>query len=485
MTSNGSESAPTAKVLAKGVAWIGVFRWSAQLLSWAAFLVVIRAISPEDYGIAGLSLALVTVVTVVCELGLGTAVIAIPRLSERQTAQLNFLAVAMAVCAAAAFFLVSPLVAAYYREEKLADVFRVLSFVFIAEGMRVVPMAILAKELKYRVTAGLDFFRAIVTSLVVLGLALTGGGYWALIIGNIAGAVLATLWVCTKHPQSFAWPRAEDLKQPLRIGRDIVVGRLAWVLYRNSDFFVAGRVLGTIQLGQYTAAWNFASLPGEKLGNVLTAATQPFFAAVQQDLDKLRHYFVRSTQMLALVLLPVLVGLLLVADLAVPLILGEQWLPSIRTLQYLLLFAALSCVVTPVSQILNVTGRTRISMLSSILALIVLPPAFALGAWAGGIEGIAITWILLFPAIMVLPLRAALKALELTFGSYCAALWSALESILVMSVAVLLIRTLSVWNGHLIIELVAATLLGGLVYVGTLWFRQRSLVLSIRNEILG
>jgi O-antigen/teichoic acid export membrane protein len=479
METRSPTGTPTGRVLARGVIWIGLFRWSAQLLSWAAFLVVIHKISPGDYGIAGLALALVAVASVVSELGIGTAIIAQPNLLPSQVAQLNVLAIAISIAVAGLILASAPLFASFFSEQRLTEVFRVLSLVFLAEGARVVPVAVLSRNLRYRLTASVDFAKAVVTSIFVLALALAGKGYWALVIGNIAGSVFCTIWICAFHGVGFFWPQISALRKSLRLGLHIVVSRLSWTIYRNSDFFVAGRMFGSVPLGQYTAAWNLASLPGEKLGNVLTSATQSFFAAVQHQQSDLRRFFLGSSQALAFTLLPLLVGLIWVADLAVPVVLGPQWVTSIGPLRWLIIYAAANSILTPVSQVINVTGNTGIGMIASLISLFVLPVAFAIGGHYGALSGIAAAWVVTFPLLCALPLRIALRALDLRWNEYISIFSKVFESVAVMSLAVVAVRVLPDWHHRTIPELVCSVTAGAATYAAMSWARQRDFLLTL------
>jgi len=471
---------PDGRTLAIGAAWIGAFRWTAQVVSWSAMLVVLRLLTPEDYGVASLALALVAIAGVLSEFGLGTAVVALPDLPEQVARQLHGAASLLGVVVAGGVAASAPLVAGFYREPLLGPVIQVLSLVFLAEGVRLVPQAMLSRRLAYRAIGGLDFLRAITTSVAVLLLAWLGHGYWALVLGNLLGAVLISLAVTVRYGLMPRWPRPSELRTPITYAWHIFAGRAAWMLYRNSDTLIAGRILGSTILGYYTMAGSVASLPGEKLGNVLTAATAPFFAAIQSDRPALRHYFLRVTEVLTLVLYPVLFGFMLVADLAVPLVLGEKWLPAVPVLRLLILFAAIQAVTTPVSQVLNVTGNTRIGMRAGLRALVILPPAFLIGGLLWGMLGIAAAWVVAYPLVLSLPLRVALRALEIPLREYLDCGRRAAAAVVVMAGLVAVARgaTLGL-EAPTWVQLVSAVATGAIGYAGYLWWRHPSLVRGI------
>lgn len=481
--SSNLQPTPTGRTLVGGVAWIASLRWTAQVLTWVSTLVVVRLLAPGDYGIAALALAVVSVVTVLAEFGLGTAVISARALSPVQVAQLNGAALGLAVLASLVVLVGSPVAARFYREPLLAGVLPLLSLVFVAEGARVVPVAMLSRALRYRDTAIIDFAKSLVTATLVLTLALRGVGYWALILGYLGGSLVSAGWVISRHRQPYAWPTRAGLGALLQLARHVVIGRSAWILYRTADVFVAGRLFGAGLLGYYTMAWTVASLPGEKLGNVLTAATAPFFGAIQSDRQALRHYFVRVSETLALVLYPLLFGFLCVADLAVPLVLGEQWRPSVPVLRVLICYAAIQGVTTPVSQILTVTGHARTVMRAGLIALAVLPPAFFVGGRMAGILGVALGWLLVYPLVAWYPLSAALRVLALPVRDYIGGLRVAFEGAITMALAVLGFRALPWPSGSDWLELGGAIVAGGLGYTVTVWRRSPEALTTLLRTV--
>ncbi|MDZ4673937.1 MAG: lipopolysaccharide biosynthesis protein [Gemmatimonadota bacterium] len=473
---NSQPALPDARTLAGGVAWIGALRWSAQILNWLSTLVVIRLLSPEDYGIVGMATVFIGVAAVLSEFGLGSAVVALPALDSREVAELNGGAVLLSIVMAIVALLSAPLLAHFFNEPALRLVVPVLSLGFVLEGIRTVPVAMLSRRLAYRSTAMLDFGRQAGSAVLVLALAWLGTGYWALVGGNLGGSLVATLWVLAIHRQPLAVPRLAHLARPLTYARHILGSRIAWQAYRNSDFLIAGRLFGADLLGYYTVAWNLASLPGEKLGNIITAATGPFFAAIQHDRAALRHHFLRVTEMLSLIILPVLVGFLLVADLAVPLLLGDRWMPAVTPLRLLIGYAAVQAVVSPVSQVLNVTGNTRTSMLSGVLALLVLPPTFLVGAHFWGINGIALGWLATYPLLTLYPLGRVRQALSLPFLEYLRAWRRAVEGVIWLLALALLVGFLMPPGLPEWARLVALIIAGAGGYLACIGLRHRSVV---------
>jgi O-antigen/teichoic acid export membrane protein len=453
-------------VLAKGVLWIGSFRWAAQVLSWLSTLVVIRLLSPSDYGIVGMALTWIGVASVVSELGLGAAVVALPRLSSREAAQLHVVAIAAGITMAGISLLAAPIIAAFFREPILNVVVPVLSALFVLESGRTVPVALLSRQLEYRTVALMEFGRAVGTTVAVLSFALMGYGYWSLVFGSLIGTGLASGWALWIVRPAYLWPSWSELSTPIQYSRHIVVNRLAWQIYINADYVIVGRLLGVQALGLYAVARNLSALPAEKLGNVVTAAAGPFFAAIRADRQKLRHYVCRVTEVLCITLHPVLIGFCLVADLAVPIALGAQWTEAVPALRILLVYATLHSATTLLHPVLLVTGHTRIAMHAALLTLFVLVPGFVIGAQQGGARGAALVWLMSFPIVIAWPLRTALRAIDVKMTAYLALWRPAAEAVAVMMVAVILARSgAQVVRCSLETELAVAVAVGAVAYI--------------------
>src|SRR5262249_55249376 len=160
------------------------------------------------------------------------------------------------------------------------------------------------------------------------------------------------------------------------------------------DFFVAGRVLGEVPLGNYTIAWTISSAPVEKVANLVTGVTPAFFSALQNDKAELRRYLLRLTEGLAYLTVPVSVGMALVADYFVPTVLGPRWVGVVNPLRLLGLFVALRSVATLLPRVLNAIGDTGFVMWTTIASALVMPFAFYVGSrW--GATGIAGAWVVM------------------------------------------------------------------------------------------
>ncbi|HET7457254.1 MAG TPA: lipopolysaccharide biosynthesis protein [Gemmatimonadaceae bacterium] len=451
------------RALKRGIAWISAVKWSTQLLAWGSTVIVARILSPDDYGLVGMAGLFLGLIMLLSEFGIGAAVVNMRDLTRSQIAQINTLAVLfgglgfLAGCAAAiplGWFFHSPL---------LPPVVVAMSGVFAISAFRVVPYALLQRAHRFRAVALIDGGQAALLAIANVVFAWLGFRYWTLVLSSVLGAVLSVGFAIWAAPHPFARPRRAEVGRAVRFSGHVIGSRLAWFTFTDSDFLVAGKMLGKEALGVYTLAWTLANAPIEKVTGMIASVMPSIFSAVRTDKAALRRYLLMVSEAIALIGIPLSVGGALVAPLAVPIVLGDKWHAMIVPLQLLMSYAAFRSVSPLYSQVLQATGQARFEMQTSVLGALVLPMGFVLASrW--GVVGIAAAWLVLHPAIVFRSYRQMARSIDLPHATYLRSLWPAVSSAAGMAAAVAAVGMLSRGRLPSWALLVAEVLTGALVY---------------------
>ena len=389
--------ATTGRDLVRGLAWVGSLRWLGQAISWITTLAVTRFLAPTDYGIVGMSMVFINFAQMFADFGIGSTVIAKQKLSESEVQELN---AASILLGAAAFLLAIagawPL-ARFYGESLVAPVMAALGLVVLINGALAVPIARLSKNIDYAGVATADLLRSVVAGCTALALAASGAGVWALVGGQLLGASVCMLFAYYRAPTSVKRPHSAGFRDALHYSKETMFGRLAWMFYEGAPPVIGGRLLGAAPLGEYTFASILASMPGDKLVNVVTNVAQPVLAKHQNDTTTLRRLLSRLVEGVAFLAWPLLVGMVLLAHPAVALVFGSKWTGAVDPLRLLALYNMSVAVFAPFSYLLIVTGAAKQLRHIAVLGAIVLPAFFWIGASFAGATGLAAAWLVAVP----------------------------------------------------------------------------------------
>jgi teichuronic acid exporter len=466
--------------LAKSLAWRAAGDWSSQIFSWVSLLVVVRLLTPADFGIVGMAVILLPYLRYISEFGIPRAIITLRDLSEDQIAQLNTIALMLGfACFVIASALAKP-ISLFFRTPRLAPVVIVTCVALIPLGGRAVSEGLLSKEMQFRLLSWFDATNAIVAAIATLALAALGFGYWALVLGNLLGISVRTVLILRARPHRYALPRLDTVREPLRFGWHVLVSMVALNSYQRLDNVTAGRVLGQSALGFYGMAWNLANVPLEKVTSLVTFVIPSYLAAVQKDPPALRRYVRTLTESLALATFPATIGLGLVARELIPFAFGHKWEGVVVPLQVLSVYAAFRSVVALLSKVLTAVGNARYIMWNDLAALVMLPTAFYIGShW--GIAGIAWGWVAAYPLVAFPLYWKTFKTIGMETGEYIRALRPALDGSIAMVVLVGALKYFLPTSKPLVLRLVLETLVGGIAYVGTVLLLHRKRAMSFLN----
>jgi O-antigen/teichoic acid export membrane protein len=151
----------------------------------------------------------------------------------------------------------------------------------------------------------------------------------------------------------------------------------------------------------------------------------------------LRKYFLRITKYLAVISLPLQIGMALVARDLIYVLLSEKWLPMVGILQIFSLGGVLYILPLPSAPVLTARGKSDTLLKFSSISAFVIIIAFLIGSQFG-LNGVAIGWIIAFPLLRLYLLSLALRELGLTQWKYLGNMSSPLMATIAMTVIVVL-----------------------------------------------
>jgi PST family polysaccharide transporter len=453
--------------MARAVGWNAAAKWSAQVLSWTSTIVVAHLLTPYDYGLNGMAGLFTSLAMLLCQCGIGDAVIALRDLTRRQIAELHTVSVFLGIVLVGLSFALALPVARFFSAPQVRSIIIVASGIYLISAFLVIPRALLRRELRFKLLASIEMARTFSQVVATVLFAWFKFGYWSLTLGGLVAILFEALLISYWKRHEFAIPSISRLRRELTFSRQALVSGVAWYAYDNADFGVAGRMLGGTALGNYTVAWTIASAPVEKITNLVTGVTPAFFSAVQADKAELRRYLLRLTEILSFVTVPASIGLALVADYIVAALLGPNWNGVIGPLRLLGVFVAGRSIATILPNLLTAIGDARFVMWATIGSSIFMPIAFLIGArW--GTNGIAAAWVVAYPPIMVPMYYRVFQKTGMQLKEYISVLMPALSASAIMAVVVLLTRSVLPVGSRPIPCLLLLFVIGTLSYAGAL-----------------
>lgn len=465
----------------KSILWLGSMKYLGQLVSWAITIFVMRILQPGDYGLMALSSVCVNFLAMIGELGLGAAIIQKKDTHSSQLSQLFGFILLSHGCVFLMVFFSSGLIAVFFAEPRLEIILRVLSTNFLFLSLYIIPQAILMRKMDFQKTSFVALAATVVSSVSTLVLALNGFGVWALIWSSVLNNFVCAVGF-TFLQGAIIIPKFKitGIGSLLSFGGYTMGFRFLHFFYTSSDILIGSRIMGPQAIGPYSVAVELSSIPLEKCLPILNQVAFPAYARIQSDLDQVRSHFFKATRMVGLFVFPAFWGLMVIAPELIEWVLGQKWAAAVVPFQVLCLIMPFRALGSLFSPMLNGLGKPRINFIYILLAAILLPLSFLLGA-RHGFLGLSLAWLFGYLIVFVISLVLSIRAIAARIYEYIANIVVILLSSSSMVGLLFLIKSLPLMTRSLSPPSLTCllVLIGAASYLGMLLFLKPNVVYEV------
>lgn len=450
----------------------GAFLMSLQkvlerFLGTISTLILVRLLAPEDFGLMAMCTVFIAAIELFTAFGFEVVLI------QKQDAQrVHYdtawtFKVLLGFGAGALLVACSWLIADYFAEPRLQPVLVALAAAFALRSMQNISIVDFQKHQMFERELLFRFTIKLIAFAVTIPIAYIYQTYWALVIGILASSTASLLLSYIMRPYM---PRLT-----LAAAQEIF-SFSSWLLLNNLLFFfrdrlpelMIGKLLGSAPLGFFSVSREVATVATSELGAAVNRAIFPGYAKLRSAADEFKSGILHVTAAMALICVPIGTGLIVVADRMVPIVLGEKWLETVSTIQWLASFGIIAAVTSNWPYVFNAMAQPqKITRMVAIQLLVFIPLAFTLVA-EYGIDGVGMS--LVASALAIIPylfyqLRRAtdIRLLEMLDTVFRPLVGAFIMGWMVHTVSDLLPRTQNLVEDGLWLALLVA--LGALTYL--------------------
>jgi O-antigen/teichoic acid export membrane protein len=268
-----------------GVLWNTLAVSSTYLSGLVRSIAMARLLAPDDFGLFGMALTVVTGLNALTTIGLDISVIKTKFKTDAElTKHLDTIwtvdLIRRLVLALLLLALAYP-VSHFYRESRLYEILLLFSLLPFVQGFQNIGLLIYRKQVNFRGIVWLELATNFLTAATTIVLLVWTRNVWALVLSQLIAGVIAVALSYLFHPYR---PRLgldkEAFRLALAFGKyAVLIGVLGYVM-QMADNILLGRLFNAAVLGTYVIAYNLATLPIYGIANVIAGVTFPAYAEI-------------------------------------------------------------------------------------------------------------------------------------------------------------------------------------------------------------
>ncbi len=308
-------------------------RLTAQVIS---LVVMARFLSPQDYGLTAVVIAIVSVGEVVRDFGLSSSAIQADSLSESEKSNLFWMNTLIGALLATGLFLLAGPLAVFYHDARIESIAQIMSAIFLINGLATQYKAGLSRQMQFKALAVSESAAALASTAIGVACAMHGLGYWAIVAQQVLlNAFILLFYICA-HRWLPALPDFKtDMRRFISFGLHLMGSQIIGQLSRSVDTLIIGNKFSAELLGFYNRAQQVVFMALNQINAPSSTLAIPVLSKLKHD--SVEYYrFLNFGQSVLLHAVGLFFSLLAInADMVIAIVLGDQWRATVPLVQIL------------------------------------------------------------------------------------------------------------------------------------------------------
>lgn len=296
-------------------------------------LIVTRLLGPELIGLYGV--VTVTTMTIIALKRVGIDEAYVQQDEEGQEAEFQrafTLELGTSLLFAVLLCALAPAVAALYGDDRLTGLMLATAYLPIAFALQA-PLWVFMRRMEYGRQRALQAIQPVVSFAVTVPLAATGFGVYSLVVGPLAGYVLAVAVAVAASPYRLRLRfDPATARRYLAFGVPTLVATLATLVVQQGQVLAFDLSEGLVWVGYLVLAVTVTRYV-DRADQIVTSTLYPAIAAIQHRTATLEELFTKSNRATVLWTSAYTAALVLFAGDLVSFVLGEAWREAVILIQ--------------------------------------------------------------------------------------------------------------------------------------------------------
>lgn len=438
------------KRLARTGSWAALDSLSAAAFAFAFFVLIARMLTPVQFGIAILALSAVQILQPLVDSLFHDAIVQRDKLTSQDITTATTFCIFWSIFLSLILWLISPFIALISDIPELAIFIPPLGISLLCSGASAVTAALARREMQFRQLAIRTICGRATGTAIGLWMAWAGYGVWSVIAqATITAAVSAFLLIVHAGGLPVGRIHRDRLRPFLAFA--LPTAGTQFLLSANTRVvtLIIGSVLGPIAAGTWNIAFRFVEPLYIVFATTVGQFTLPVFSRQQSNRTEVGRYFMLGTRLIAILFVPLFLGVALCAPDIIRLFVGEKWIDAVPIMRIVCL-GTIVLLLRQVAEIaLTSIGRPRYTFYTHALASALSLAGVTIGVFFGLVPA-ALGWALRI--IAFLSVNAAFVRRELQFSwrqQFAGAVFPFVAGLLMCGVLFWLDRTMLASTGTL------------------------------------
>ena len=379
------------KDLKSGFFFTAIAQYGNMLGQLTINIILSHLLKPTDFGIVTFVQIFAIFFNTVVSATIPTAIIQNKKLTEKDYGVVFNYTALIGLVIALIFGGLGYVFASFMHNPIYIPVTWCMALLVVIDGLDGVPQGIMLKEKRFKAIAVRQILAVLLGAIFGISAAFLGAGLYALILVLVIPQIVFLIFsmLSTKIAYTTSFDPRSIKKVIGFIGYQSNFSIVNY-FYRNLDNLLVGKVLGSQALGYYSKSYQLLNYPVGLFLGVINPVLQPVLSDFERDVAYIRDTYLKLSEILALIAVPLSVFMILNAGDIIYLLFGPQWTAAIHPLSILSYSIWAQMLAQMMPSIWQSRNLSRLQMRNGFISFIVIASAIVLGILTGQLNLVAL-----------------------------------------------------------------------------------------------
>lgn len=318
--------------------WSFIGRFGYLTVALIANIILVRLLTPEDFGQIAIVMFFIAIASVIVESGLSGALIRMVDVKEIDYSTVFVFNMLISVILIGLLSYLSTPIALFYDNPELKYILIVSSSILVINGLRITQNTKLIKDLKFKVKAFYEFISILIGSSIGIILAYKEFGVWSIVISQLVTAITLTciFWIFVEPIKSTKFS-FNSFKSVYKFGINTTLASLLNTIFDNIYQLILGKYFSISQSGYFYQAKKLQDIPNGVLEKSISSVVYSTLSKLQDNPKEFNRLYFNVVRLSTVIIAFIFMLVFYYAEFIITILYGRDWLESALYLKLLVI----------------------------------------------------------------------------------------------------------------------------------------------------
>ena len=364
----------------KALAWSFFSNTWTKIISFIISIILARLLEPEQFGVVGITLAIIAILKTISNLGFSSALIQVKKIEKGMYSTVFWFNIICSLVLYFLLFILANSISVYFEINELTLLIRILGLILLLDALSTIQRTYLKRKLDFKSIATTNIISDLTGGTLGVISAFNGLGVFALIVQHIVRSLMGcfVFWYLSDWQPKFIF-KVKQLKQLFSFSFFKFIDSISRTFFEKITVFFVGGVFDTKTLGYFSRSQSFSSFIMQTVTMPITNVMFPHFSKLQDNIQKIKKHLIFSNNTIAFIVTSIVTVLYFWGGEIIILLFGDKWLPSVPIFKILIIAALFKPITTIQSSTILAQGFSNYDFYLNLIQYALISISILLG----------------------------------------------------------------------------------------------------------